>query len=475
MRKAWWGLTIVAAILSEASFAEAIWDIGVGSRACAAHLLADQLRSRLSQHEFTRLLPSRSQSPEIVLATAGWLRFQGFSFAQIDELLRSRELRLAAGDVPAAGSDSAALVEAYREAMLVRAVQLDPRHADTARKISRSLLHANVDLETIAALLTQRRVPYADPEVLIDGGRVQWVANYTWTKNDVERLLASPLRPGVIYHRLFENPQAMEGVVDRAVEIRRAAFEQLASKLRSSPSADWFYAMAPRSDDEQKTLFLAMNYALHRAALAQDVFGPLPPVESPAKSQVDRYRALAEDFREVIHRSNTRLVRLAAKTFQPRFELDELVGEGQLALYRAIETFDVRQGFTFATWGSRVVRNRFIAMGKHAKRDKRSIALESTSLEAWGEDGEALDAEDVDVVPPDFALIQQEDTERLRALLETLDERERSVLERRFGLADGDVQTLQEVGDALGVTKEAVRKIEQRAVTKLNRGLGAEY
>ena len=70
------------------------------------------------------------------------------------------------------------------------------------------------------------------------------------------------------------------------------------------------------------------------------------------------------------------------------------------------------------------------------------------------------------VVPPDaasFSMLQ----EQIRAVLDTLAERERKVIELRFGLADGHPRTLEEVGKEFGVTRERIRQIESKTLAKL--------
>jgi RNA polymerase sigma factor (sigma-70 family) len=72
--------------------------------------------------------------------------------------------------------------------------------------------------------------------------------------------------------------------------------------------------------------------------------------------------------------------------------------------------------------------------------------------------------------PVEEALVRQAFVDRVRAVLDELDDREREVVELRFGLdRDGEMRTLQDVGDALGLTRERIRQIESRAKEKLRR------
>ena len=75
--------------------------------------------------------------------------------------------------------------------------------------------------------------------------------------------------------------------------------------------------------------------------------------------------------------------------------------------------------------------------------------------------------EDENILGPADATSDQLLKEQLRSILDSLSERERAVLEMRFGLKDGESHTLEEVGQAFGVTRERVRQIESKALRKL--------
>ncbi|CAN5252407.1 N/A [soil metagenome] len=212
--------------------------------------------------------------------------------------------------------------------------------------------------------------------------------------------------------------------------------------------------------------------------------------------RLDRSAARAKDR---FIRANLRLVVSIARRYPlpPAMELLDLVQEGNLGLEHAVDKFDWRKGFKFSTYATFWIRQ---AIGRALDQKAslvrlpgdRSASLRAALRQASG-DGDELDDEHsrlhrlatptsldrvvgdddgselVDLLadstpgPEDLAMANEADR-MVTGLLDVLDGRARFAVEQRFGLHDGRKRSYREVGEELGVTAEAARRMVKRAV-----------
>jgi len=145
----------------------------------------------------------------------------------------------------------------------------------------------------------------------------------------------------------------------------------------------------------------------------------------------------------------------------------ETISDGNMSLMRAVENFDYSRGFKFSTYASWAIMKNYA----------RTIPEEKYHCTRFATGQEEILETSADPRLASEAGTAAMDTEKVRQLLAAgmreLDERERTVVSQHFGLfGQGGAKTLEELGQRFGVTKERIRQIEAKAMTKLREILG---
>ena len=228
------------------------------------------------------------------------------------------------------------------------------------------------------------------------------------------------------------------------------------------------------SYEQERHLFLRFNYARRQVAriLARSAGKPLT-LMGTRRLLAWGHRVLAT--RSVIVRINLPLVlAMAKRTRLSNIDFNEMISEGNMALLRSVEKFDCSKGFKFSTYSCRAILKSFSRVAMRASRYRGKFP---TEFDPSMERSDYIDTKRGDV--------EEDCVDELKQILldnvADLSDVERTVISERFAIgkpAVGDAstpKTLEQVGHIIGVTKERVRQIQNKALKKIRNALEDQY
>ena len=214
--------------------------------------------------------------------------------------------------------------------------------------------------------------------------------------------------------------------------------------------------------EQEVHLFRKMNYLKYKASKLREKLDLVRP-KSGAMDQIEKYYDDSVDTKNQIIRANLRLVvSIAKRHVGPAENFFELVSDGNMSLIRAVEKFDYARGNKFSTYASWAIMKNFARTipDEHRRRDR----FRTSQAEMFSS------TEDVRSDQYEQESSQTQRETQVERILDRLDEREQQIIVSRFGLNRGhEPLTLKQVGAEMGVTKERIRQIEARALSKLRR------
>jgi RNA polymerase primary sigma factor len=213
---------------------------------------------------------------------------------------------------------------------------------------------------------------------------------------------------------------------------------------------------------QEAFLFRKMNYLKYRAGRLRSKLDPARPKRG-LMDEIERLYDEAVSTKNQIIRANLRLVvSIAKRHIGPSQNFFELVSDGNMSLMRAVEKFDYSRGNKFSTYASWALMKNFARTIPDEHRHHDRFRTSHDELFAATKDDRAD--------PFEVESVQNQREAQVEKILERLDEREQRIIIRRFGLRRGqEPLTLKQVGAEMGVTKERVRQLEARALTKLRK------
>lgn len=199
-----------------------------------------------------------------------------------------------------------------------------------------------------------------------------------------------------------------------------------------------------------------------------------PPLSKEEESKLIEIAAKDSDAKNKLIEHNLRLVVYIAKKFEsPAAGIEDLISIGTIGLMKAVNTFCPEKQIKLATYASRCIENE-ILMYMRKTSGKTELSLDEPLNTDW--DGNELLLSDVLGTENDFvyrAIENVEDKKIIRSALDKLSERDRFIIEKRFGFgtADGKEMTQKEVADMLGISQSYISRLEKRIFDELKESL----
>ena len=219
-------------------------------------------------------------------------------------------------------------------------------------------------------------------------------------------------------------------------------------------------------------LRLAAPQDLHYINGADTLPPPLPPEQE--RAALDALTRGQPQARDLLITHNLRLVVYIAKKFEtPTAGIEDMISIGTIGLIKAVNTFEPTKNIKLATYASRCIENEILMYLRKNQNRRKEISIDEPLNIDW--DGNELLLSDIlgtdaDTVSTDI----EKDAERsmLYQAIGSLESRERSIMELRFGLRKGGKEhTQKEVADLIGISQSYISRLEKRIIRRLHNDL----
>lgn len=178
-----------------------------------------------------------------------------------------------------------------------------------------------------------------------------------------------------------------------------------------------------------------------------------------------------EGAKKLLIEHNLRLVVYIARRFENTgINLEDLISIGTIGLIKAVNTYNPVKNIKLATYSSRCIENEILMYLRKVNNRKLEVSLDEPLNTDW--DGNELLLSEVLGTDDDIVMRpMEEETDRLllRRALETLEQREREIIDMRFGLRSGRELTQKEVADRMGISQSYISRLEKRIMQRLKK------
>ncbi|MDK2799483.1 MAG: polymerase sporulation-specific sigma factor [Clostridiales bacterium] len=220
-----------------------------------------------------------------------------------------------------------------------------------------------------------------------------------------------------------------------------------------------------------KYVFLLISYVSNTNSFPQ----PLSSEEE--EIYLERLKNGDEEAKNILIERNLRLVAHIIKKYSSTGkDHDDLISIGTIGLIKAITTFDASKGTRLATYAARCIENEILMTIRAGKKTQNEVSLQ----EPIGIDKEGNEIALIDILSNDTESVLDEVELKMQVkklynkMKNILRNREKLVLQLRYGLLNGNVKTQREIAQMLGISRSYVSRIEKKAIKKLGKELKTE-
>ncbi|ARC84636.1 RNA polymerase sigma-K factor [Clostridium argentinense CDC 2741] len=203
---------------------------------------------------------------------------------------------------------------------------------------------------------------------------------------------------------------------------------------------------------------------------------PQPLTEEEEREYLQKFKEGDIEAKNILVERNLRLVAHIVKKYSfPGKEVDDLISIGTVGLIKAIDSFDSSKGTRLATYAARCIENEILMLIRNNKKIKGEVYLQ----DPIGIDKEGNEISLMDILSSDkdsiVEIVENKiQVKKLYSKINTvLQEREKLIIEMRYGLIDGKGKTQREIAKILGISRSYVSRIEKRALKKLCKELNS--
>jgi RNA polymerase sigma factor (sigma-70 family) len=259
-------------------------------------------------------------------------------------------------------------------------------------------------------------------------------------KKKLEEILAEPI--AFIPNENFRRPKVMAKFIDKQVDVQ---------------------AGQSLSTEEERLLFMQFNYARYKLCqIRRKLLKQTTRWKNTALELLEWYHRQLETRSKIVSANMGLVLAMAKRSDFPGVEFTDLVSEGSMALLRATDKFDFSRGFKFSTYACRAIFKGFSRTAKQCYRYRSHFLAQWDTAFEKSDQVERDRKEQHDDWVDEVRTIMNQNLADLTGI-------EQSVVSLRFSLDSQQSRplTLKQVGEKLGLTKERIRQIQNKALTKL--------